>query len=404
VIVEFPVAVELPTVNVRTLEVVEDAGLNEAVTPLGSPDTANDTLPVKGLMSFTAIVSVPLAPGAIETVDAEGVSVNPPVLGGVTVRVMGIETGVSVPEVPVTVIVEFPAAAELPTVRVITLEVVEDAGLNEAVTPLGRPDAVKDTLPVNGLMSFTAIVSVPLELSAIEIVEAEGVSVKPPVGEVTVSVKVAVTGVSAPEVPVTVIVEVPAAAELPTARVRTLEVVDDVGLNAAVTPLGSPDTAKDTLPVKGLISFTAIVSVPLELWAIETVDAEGVSVNPPVPETTLSVNEVGAVMLPEVPVTVTVYAPVAVELPTVSVRTLEVVDDVGLKAEVTPLGSPDALKETVPVNPPKSVTVMVSVPLVPWVTDRLFAEGASEKPTPGTVTVTVTEFVTVPSIPTILMG
>ena len=34
-------------------------------------------------------------------------------------------------------------------VSVSTLEVVDDVGLNEAVTPLGRPVAVNDTLPVN---------------------------------------------------------------------------------------------------------------------------------------------------------------------------------------------------------------------------------------------------------------
>jgi hypothetical protein len=52
----------LLTASVSTLDVVEDAGLNEAVTPLGWPDAANDTLPVNGLMSVTVIVSVPLAP------------------------------------------------------------------------------------------------------------------------------------------------------------------------------------------------------------------------------------------------------------------------------------------------------------------------------------------------------
>ena len=71
-------------------------------------------------------------------------------------------TGVSVPEVPVIVTVEVPAVAVLLAVSVSTLEVVEDAGLNEAVTPLGRPVAAKDTLPVKGLTSATVMVSVPL--------------------------------------------------------------------------------------------------------------------------------------------------------------------------------------------------------------------------------------------------
>jgi hypothetical protein len=88
---------------------------------------------------------------------------------------------------------------------VITVEVVDDAGLNEAVMPVGRPDAAKATLPVKGLMSATVMVTVQLALWSMLQEVAEGLSVKPPVPvEVTVSVKVVVTGVSDPEVPVTV--------------------------------------------------------------------------------------------------------------------------------------------------------------------------------------------------------
>jgi hypothetical protein len=278
---------------------------------------------------------------------------------------MVVVTGVSDPEVPVMVIVEVPAAAVPPTARVSTLEVVEDVGLNEAVTPVGSPDAANATLPVNGLISVTVMVSVPLEPATTDNVVADGLSVKPPVGEVTVSAMVVVTGVSDPEVPVMVIVEVPAAAVLPTVSVSTLEVVEDVGLNEAVTPVGRPDAANVTLPVNGLTSVSVIVSVPLAPSAIDRAVAEGFNVNVPVPETTLSVMDVVAVVLPEVPVTVTVYAPAAVELPTASVRTLEVVEEVGLKEAVTPLGRPDAANDTVPVNPLRSVTVMVSVTLLP---------------------------------------
>ena len=80
---------------------------------------------------------------------------------------------------------------------------------------------------------------------------------------VTVSVMVVVTGVSVPEVPVMVIGYVPATVEEATVNVTTLEVVEDVGLNAAVTPVGWPVAANATLPVKGLTSVTVIVSVPL---------------------------------------------------------------------------------------------------------------------------------------------
>lgn len=169
---------------------------------------------------------------------------------------------VSVPDVPVMVTVEVPAAAVLLAVSVSTLEVVEDVGLNAAVTPVGRPDAEKDTLPVKGLISVTVIVSVPLAPAAIESVGADAFNVKPPVTEVTVRATVVVE-VSEPEVPVIVTVEVPAADVLLAVSVRTLEVVEDAGLNEAVTPVGKPDAANVTLPANGLTSVTVMVSVPL---------------------------------------------------------------------------------------------------------------------------------------------
>jgi len=72
-----------------------------------------------------------------------------------------------------------------------------------------------------------------------------------------------------------------------------------------------------------------------------------------------------AVVLPEVPVMVTVNAPVVAAVLAVSVSTLDVVEDAGLNVAVTPLGIPDAVNDMLPVNPAKSVTVMVSVPLLP---------------------------------------
>ena len=69
--------------------------------------------------------------------------------------------------------------------------------------------------------------------------------------------------------------------------------------------------------------------------------------------------------LPEVPVTVTVAVPVVAVLLAVRVSVLVLVVLAGLKLAVTPAGSPEADKLTLPVNPFVGVTVMVLVPLLP---------------------------------------
>jgi hypothetical protein len=69
---------------------------------------------------------------------------------------------VSAPEVPVMVTVDVPAVAVLLAVSVSALVPVVGLVPNEAVTPLGNPDAARVTLPVNGLTSVTVMVSVPL--------------------------------------------------------------------------------------------------------------------------------------------------------------------------------------------------------------------------------------------------
>ena len=79
----------------------------------------------------------------------------------VTVRAM-VVVAVSEPDVPVMVTVDVPTAAAALAVNVSTLELADEAGLNEAATPLGSPVAANDTLPVNGLTSVTVMVSVPL--------------------------------------------------------------------------------------------------------------------------------------------------------------------------------------------------------------------------------------------------
>ena len=90
------------------------------------------------------------------------------------------------PEVPLMVTVEVPAAAELLAVSVSTLDALAGFVPNDAVTPLGRPEAARVTLPLKPPAAVTVIVSVPLLPSAIAKFEAEGESVKLAVVPVTV--------------------------------------------------------------------------------------------------------------------------------------------------------------------------------------------------------------------------
>jgi hypothetical protein len=81
--------------------------------------------------------------------------------GGVRVRVM-VVVCVKVPDVPVMVVVTVPMVAALLAASVIVLVVVAGLGLNDAVTPLGSPDADKLTLPLKPFSGVTVIVLVPL--------------------------------------------------------------------------------------------------------------------------------------------------------------------------------------------------------------------------------------------------
>src|SRR5579862_1736703 len=97
-------------------------------------------------------------------------------------------------------------------------------------------------------------------------------------------------------------------------------------------------------------------------------------------------------VVPLVPVTVIVWAPVAARRLTVSVMVEEPVPviEVGLKAAVTRLGRPLADSETGELNPPDTVEVMVTCPDELRETVRDVGLALMEKPALGLVTVSVT--------------
>ena len=150
---------------------------NDAVTPLGKPDALNVVAELNPPVLVMVIVLVPLAPWltVTEVGDAAMVKFGVVVEFTVSARVV---VAVRLPEVPVIVTVAFPVVAVLLAVSVSTLDPVVGLVLNAAVTPLGRPDAARVTLPVNPFTSVTVIVLVPLLPCVIVRLLGESESVK----------------------------------------------------------------------------------------------------------------------------------------------------------------------------------------------------------------------------------
>lgn len=89
-----------------------------------------------------------------------------------------VAVALSVPLVPVTVIVLVPAVAVVDAVRVSVLVPVVEAGLKLAVTPAGNPLAAKATVPVNPFTGATLMVLLPLAPCAIDSAAGAALSLK----------------------------------------------------------------------------------------------------------------------------------------------------------------------------------------------------------------------------------
>ncbi len=154
-----PVEAALLAVNVRVLEAVALVGLNEAVTPLGRPEAARLTLPLKPFCGVTVMVLDPEVPCMMLRLvgDEERVKSG----GSATVRA-SVAVCVKLPEVPVTVTVAVPADAEVLAASVNVLDAVVGLGPNDAVTPLGRPEADRVMPPLKPFCGVTVIVLVLL--------------------------------------------------------------------------------------------------------------------------------------------------------------------------------------------------------------------------------------------------
>jgi hypothetical protein len=187
-----------------------------------------------------------------------------------------------------------------------------------------------------------------------------------------------VVWLSVPEVPVTVTVDVPTVAVLLAVNVRPL--VDVVGFvpKLAVTPLGKPEAESVTDPVKPLLGVTVIVLLPLVPCFTVKLAGEAESEKFGCAGAfTVKLIVVVWLVVPEVPVTVTVAVPVVAVLLAVRVRTLVEVVGFVPKLAVTPVGRPEAERFTDPVKPLIGVTVIVLLPLVPCV--MLSEDGDAER-------------------------
>jgi len=101
-----------------------------------------------------------------------------PVASGLTVTLTEVAP-VKLPDTPEIPTLNVPVAAEPVAVRVSVLVVVVGLGLNDALTPLGRPEADSVTLPLKPPPSVTVIVVVVLLPCASPTLPGEAASEKP---------------------------------------------------------------------------------------------------------------------------------------------------------------------------------------------------------------------------------
>jgi hypothetical protein len=158
---------------------------------------------------------------------------------------------VTAPDLPVMVTLYCPRMAELLAVKVTVLLPFVGFGEKDAVTPLGRPDAERVTLPVNPFRGVTLMEVVP-EVPW-PMLRSYPESVKD--GAETVKMRV-VDAVWLPAAPAMVTMYCPRLAELLAVNVRVLAPVVGFGEKDAVTPLGRPEAERATLPVNPFRGFT----------------------------------------------------------------------------------------------------------------------------------------------------
>lgn len=155
VIVTVPVAALRVVDKVNVLEPVAGFGLKAAVVPLCMPEAESMTFPAKPLLGAMVMATVPLLPRPI--LRLAGVADKLKFGAPTTVRESVVEV-LTLPLTPLMVTVKVPMAALVLAVKVKVLVLVVLAGLNDAVTPPGTPEAERLTAPLNPLSGVTVMV------------------------------------------------------------------------------------------------------------------------------------------------------------------------------------------------------------------------------------------------------
>jgi len=177
VMVLVPVVAVLLAVKVRTLVDVVGLVPNVAVTPLGRVEVDSVTDPLKPFAGVTVMVLLPLLPCFTVKLVGEAESEKFGVAGAFTVSEI-VVVWVREPEVPVMVTVALPVVALELALSVTALVDVVGLVPKLALTPAGKPEADKVTLPVNPFEGLTVTVLLPLLPCVTLKLEGESDSVK----------------------------------------------------------------------------------------------------------------------------------------------------------------------------------------------------------------------------------